>query len=572
MSEKIQFCKETKFKETEIGKIPIDWDVVKLQDVCRKIKAGGTPLTTIKEYWNGAIPFVKIEDITSSGKYLYRTNTTISEKGLSNSNAWLVPENSLLLAMYGSLGEVCINKIKVATNQAILGIVPKHEEDVEFLYYWFLYFKPHWKRYAKPTTQANLTAEIVRNIQIPFPANKKERITIANILSTIDESIRKTDEIISRLQELKKGLMHRLLTRGLTVGFMFDTNVFDRILDGRIELPKGLRYYVTHIQYDEILNIPESKRGRREELLKIFRKVPKDIIPTEGAFFGISRFNMAKYMSEEDAELCRKMLERLRELDEKAGKRKSPENQIRDVLIALTCLKNCLTLVTEDKNLKRVAQEFGCPAITLEQFLRGIWREYKDTEIGIIPEEWKVVKLKEVTTIIMGQSPPSSTYNKDGVGLVFLQGAKEFGEVYPRPEIYCSKPIKIAEKNDILISVRAPVGEVNISPFRCCIGRGLAAIRPNPLKLDFRFAFYYFKYAYKRLLPIGSGSTFKAIRKEDLEDFLIPLPSLFEQQKIAEILSTVDEEIQKERQMKEMLEKVKKWFMENLLTGKIRVK
>lgn len=128
------------------------------------------------------------------------------ELGLERSNAWRVPENSLLLTIYGTLGEVAINTIPVATNQAILGIVPKEKLDVEFLYYWFQYFKPNWRRYAKPTTQANLTAEIVRNVKVPYPS-EKDRETIVKILSTIDLAIQKTDEIITETGRLKKGLM-----------------------------------------------------------------------------------------------------------------------------------------------------------------------------------------------------------------------------------------------------------------------------------------------------------------------------------------------------------------------------
>lgn len=200
---------------------------------------------------------------------------------------------------------------------------------------------------------------------------------------------------------------------------------------------------------------------------------------------------------------------------------------------------------------------------------------YKLTEIGEIPEEWEVVKLgdknERVAEIIMGQSPPSSTYNDRGVGLPFLQGKAEFGEIYPIPKIYTSRPTKIAEKNDILISVRAPVGEVNLAPSKCCIGRGLSAIRPKPSKLDYKFAFYYFKQANHQLLAMATGSTFGAVKKEDLISFLIPLPPLPEQQKIAEILSTVDEKIEVERRRKEKLEELKKGLMQVLLTGKVRV-
>jgi type I restriction enzyme S subunit len=210
-----------------------------------------------------------------------------------------------------------------------------------------------------------------------------------------------------------------------------------------------------------------------------------------------------------------------------------------------------------------------------ELLTKGIGhKEFKDTEIGRIPKDWKITNLgnKELAEIIMGQSPPSSTYNKEGKGLPFLQGKVEFGEIYPSPVLYCSQPIKIAEPNDVLISVRAPVGDVNIAPYRLCIGRGLAAIRFNLNRANHQFYFYYFQKIKNLLENLGKGSTFKAITKEDLENLKVPYPSLSEQQKIAEILSKVDKKLEIERKEKLKLEKIKQGLMDLLLTGKIRVR
>jgi len=172
----------------------------------------------------------------------------------------------------------------------------------------------------------------------------------------------------------------------------------------------------------------------------------------------------------------------------------------------------------------------------------------------------------EHITLIMGQSPPSSTYNNEGKGLPFLQGKAEFGDIYPIPEIYCNKPIKVAKKGDILLSVRAPVGQVNIAPFDCCIGRGLAAIRPNKVQIDDIYLFYYLKRFGHRLENISSGSTFKAIKKSDIENFKISLPPLPTQKKIAGILSTGDRAIQKVDEAIEKTQRLKKGVMHRLLT------
>jgi type I restriction enzyme S subunit len=208
------FYKERSFKETPLGKIPKEWDAVKLKELCEKAKAGGTPLTSNKAYWNGSLPFVKIEDMTFAGKYLTSTKSFISEEGLRNSSTWVVPEDSLLFAMYGSMGKVSINKTPLTTNQAILGIIPHERDYVEFLYYWFSFFKLKWKKYAKPTTQANLTAEILRNSLIPLPS-QEERRAITRILNVVDLAVSKSGEVIAKTERLKKGLMQQLLTRGI---------------------------------------------------------------------------------------------------------------------------------------------------------------------------------------------------------------------------------------------------------------------------------------------------------------------------------------------------------------------
>jgi type I restriction enzyme S subunit len=198
--------------------------------------------------------------------------------------------------------------------------------------------------------------------------------------------------------------------------------------------------------------------------------------------------------------------------------------------------------------------------------------EFQDTEIGKIPKEWRIVKLNRIAQIIMGQSPPSETYNKDGIGMPFLQGKMEFGRIYPSPVMYTSNPIKIAESNDVLISVRAPVGDVNIAPYRICIGRGLAAIRFDPNQANYMFFFYYFQSFKERLETLGKGSTFKAITKKDLEELSVVNPPLKEQKSIGEILSTVDRVIEVVDAGVMRLEGLKKALMRELLTGRIRVR
>jgi len=197
----------------------------------------------------------------------------------------------------------------------------------------------------------------------------------------------------------------------------------------------------------------------------------------------------------------------------------------------------------------------------------GIPEGYKETPIGVIPEEWEIIKLgnKNHFKVIMGQSPSSSTYNARGNGLPFLQGNADFGFIYPHPSLYCSNPQKIAEENDILISVRAPVGEVNLSPEKVCIGRGLSAIRPKN-GTSTRFYFHYLKSRLSDFNKLSSGSTFKAINKADIESYLVPFPPRPEQRKIAAILSSVDAAIQETDAIIAQTEQVKQGLMQELLT------
>jgi len=151
----------------------------------------------------------------------------------------------------------------------------------------------------------------------------------------------------------------------------------------------------------------------------------------------------------------------------------------------------------------------------------------------------QVVPLASVADVVMGQSPPSSTYNNNGKGLPFFQGKADFGELYPVARMFCTNPSRIAEAGDILISVRAPVGPTNVAEARSCIGRGLAALRPGN-DLDSRYLLYYLRYREPRIARMGVGSTFDAIDREDLETIPVFIPELREQKRIADFLQHAD--------------------------------
>jgi type I restriction enzyme S subunit len=190
---------------------------------------------------------------------------------------------------------------------------------------------------------------------------------------------------------------------------------------------------------------------------------------------------------------------------------------------------------------------------------------FRMTELGPLPEEWEVVRLGEVAIITWGQSPPSSTYNTRGQGVPFLQGKAEFGEVYPRLLKWCTSPQKIARRGSILLSVRAPVGDVNLAAGDYCIGRGLAAISCKD-ELDNWFLFSYLRFARTKLEEKGTGSTFKSITKDVLNNFLIPLPPLPEQRAIAHVLRTVQRAKEATERVIQATRELKKSLMRYLFT------
>ncbi|MEM3490073.1 MAG: restriction endonuclease subunit S, partial [Nitrososphaerota archaeon] len=339
--------------------------------------------------------------------------------------------------------------------------------------------------------------------------------------------------------------------------------------------------YATRIQLDEIRSIPDERR--REELLKTFNKVPTEIIPTEAIVVGISRVGMAKISSSEDGELYKRMLNRLQELDEKDRKKKSIENQARDILIGLTCIKNCFVLVTNDASLKDVMHEFKGHAITFEQFQKGEYREFKDTEIGRIPKDWEVVRIGDICEVIGGGTPstkvkeywngnipfaiPTDVTELESRNVNFLNQTK--GHITEKGLRESST--NLLPPGSILLTSRATIGSCVISEVPVATNQGFANIICGDTVHNL-FILYLMKYMKKKLDQLASGSTYKEISRVVVRNLRIPHPPLLEQQEIAEILSIVDKKLELERADKARLGKIKQGLMDLLLTGKIRVK
>ena len=147
------------------------------------------------------------------------------------------------------------------------------------------------------------------------------------------------------------------------------------------------------------------------------------------------------------------------------------------------------------------------------------------------PASWAMTTLGRVCLVIQGQSPPGTTYNTNCIGLPFLQGKAEFADLYPTAIKWCSAPSKVADPGDVLISIRAPVGPTNLCATKSCIGRGLAAIRP-PSGVPSRYVLYALRATEEELRSKSTGTTFEAIRGDDLRSHVLPLAPLAEQHRI----------------------------------------
>ena len=194
------------FKPSPLGPIPSDWEVRKFQDFA-KFFSGGTPLTSIPEYYFGEIPFIKSGEI-----YFDKTEQFISEEGLKNSSAKLVAKGDLLYALYGAnSGEVAISQINGAINQAILCIRHNGSCNTLFIYNFLLSQKESIIRNYLQGGQGNLSAEIVKSLPIPLPSLTEQR-AIAACLSAWDNAITKVQALLAQKELRKKWLMQQLLT------------------------------------------------------------------------------------------------------------------------------------------------------------------------------------------------------------------------------------------------------------------------------------------------------------------------------------------------------------------------
>jgi len=413
-----------KYKDTPIGKIPVDWEITSIEKICN-IKRGASPRPIGDSSFFSATGrgWIRISDVTTTYKYLKRTSQYLSEKGVAGSVK--VNPGDLIMSICATIGKPILLGIEACIHDGFVLFSGLSEKaDSEFLFYFLQNVENKFTTKGQVGTQGNLNTSIVRKTILPLPPLSEQK-KIAKILSTVDDAIEKTTQIIEKTKEVKKGLMQRLLTRGI-------------------------------------------------------------------------------------------------------GHKK-----------------------------------------------------FKKTEIGEIPEEWEVMPIKSILIKRKIKDPrnfPNQNFKYVDISSISNEAFKITGyQVFEGKNAPSRARKEVKWKDIIYATVRPYLKRIAVVPKELdgeICSTGFCVIRCNDILSNYKFIFYILQtdWITETMADLQRGSNYPAITDKDLHDQLIPLPEIGEQAKIAEILSSVDDRIEKESDHKDRLETLKKGLMQVLLAGRIRVK
>jgi len=202
-----------KYKDTPIGKIPVDWEVVRLRDISQRFYNGGTPDTTNKDYWDGNIPWVTGADFKN--QKVTRIRRYITHEGVKNSATNVIENRELLVVTRTGVGKLAIAPFRIAISQDITGVILDQEKALPKYIYWYLnYNEDRLRALIQGTSINGLLRGDLESFVVPLPPLHEQK-EIGEILTTLDYAIDKTTQVIEKAKELKKGLVQRLLTRGI---------------------------------------------------------------------------------------------------------------------------------------------------------------------------------------------------------------------------------------------------------------------------------------------------------------------------------------------------------------------
>ena len=211
-------------------------------------------------------------------------------------------------------------------------------------------------------------------------------------------------------------------------------------------------------------------------------------------------------------------------------------------------------------------EPFGMEAATAALFPDA----FVDSELGPIPEAWGVSTVGEEYDLTMGQSPPGTTYNEEGLGELFFQGRTDFGFRFPTPRVYCTEPKRFAEQDDTLVSVRAPVGDVNRVRDRCCIGRGLSAVcHSSGLPSYTYYSMRDLRRAFERFE--AEGTIFGSMSKKKFSGLKVVSPDLKVLSAFDDLVRPLDERVRMLTEESETLAALRDLLLPKLVSGEIRI-
>ena len=228
------------YKQTEIGVIPEDWAIKYLSDF-GKVQGGGTPSTTMADYWGGDIAWCTPSDITSTPtKYINATERAITDLGLKNSAATVMPAGSILLCTRATIGELKINSIPMATNQGFKNIAINKGGNVDFLYYLLQTKKDRMLELAIGSTFLEISKTALCKIPLQTPMHSDEQSKIADALSDIDSLVEVLENHISKKKAIKQGAMQELLTgKRRLPGFSGEWRYFNLMKNSKVKARIG---------------------------------------------------------------------------------------------------------------------------------------------------------------------------------------------------------------------------------------------------------------------------------------------------------------------------------------------
>lgn len=375
------------------------WNRVPLIDYIELI-GGGTPKTTVPEYWNGNIPWLSVKDFNNDKRYVYSTEKHISQSGFENSPTKMLHKDDIIISARGTVGEIAMIPFDMAFNQSCYGIRASRGIDQPFLYYLLKNCISQLKRMTHGSVFDTITRDTFANIEVDIPDAETQK-RISSVLADIDNKIEVNDAINDNLQQQAMALYAEMFLNSS------DNNV------------------------------------------------------TSGT-------------------------------------------------------------------------------------------------------------LSDIAAITMGQSPSGSSYNEDGVGEVFYQGRAEFGFRFPKRRLFTTEPKRMAETGDVLLSVRAPVGDLNVAYERCCIGRGLGAIHSKTGHSSFVL---YTMFALRSQLDVfnGEGTVFGSINRDALNAIPIDIPPVTEIDQFEAVAHPIDELIRANYEENCRLEAIRDSLLPKLMSGEIDV-